>query len=92
MLSPATTCLADPVEDGAGLLTVGTAILEKPVSDRSTLGDVSQSPQSSFKRICKLLILNGEMLERSIRHAWKTKRASNTEPLQRALTHTRSAA
>jgi hypothetical protein len=26
----------------------------------------------------KLLILKGEMLERSIRHAWKAKRASST--------------
>jgi hypothetical protein len=39
----------------------------------------------------KLLILNGEMLERSIRHAWKAKRASNTEPLRSAPTYTRSA-
>ena len=46
-------------------------MLEKPVSDRGRLGDVSQSPQLSFKRYCKSLILNGEMLERSIRHAWK---------------------
>jgi hypothetical protein len=37
--------------------TVGAAILEKPVSDRGTLGDVSQSAQSSFTRCCKLLIL-----------------------------------
>lgn len=70
----------------------GTAILEKSVSDRDTLEDVSQSPQSPFKRCRKLLILNGEMLERSIRHAWKAKRASNTERLRSALRHTRSAA
>ena len=29
----------------------------KPVSDRGTLGDVSQSLQSTFKRRCKFLIL-----------------------------------
>jgi hypothetical protein len=52
-----------------------------PVSDRGTLEDVSQSPRSSFKRCCKLLILNGEMLERSIRHAWKLI------PLPRADAH-----
>ena len=54
----------------------GAAILEKPVSDRGTLEDVSQSPQSSFKRCRKLLILNGEMLEWSIRHAWKACESS----------------
>ena len=62
----------------------------KPVSDRGTLGDVSQSPQSSFKRCRKLLILSGEMLERSIRHAWKAKRASDINPPRSVSTHTRS--
>ena len=38
-----------------------------------------------------MLILNGEMLERSIRHAWKAKRATDSEPLLSASTHTRSA-
>ena len=30
----------------------------------------------------KSLILNGEMLERSIRHAWKAKRASDIKRLE----------
>ena len=34
---------------------------------------------------------SGEMSEWSIEHAWKAKRASDTEPLRSALTHTRSA-
>ncbi len=34
---------------------------------------------------------NGEMSEWLKEHAWKAKRASDTEPLQRASTHTRSA-
>jgi hypothetical protein len=58
-----------PPVDGAA-----NVILGRPVSDRARLGDVSQSPQPSFKRPCKLLILNGEMLERSIGHAWKAAR------------------
>ena len=56
-------------------------------SDRGTLGDVSQSPQSSFKRCCKLLILNGEMLERSIRHAWKLTPATRADAYQIPPTH-----
>ena len=88
-----------PIRSSSGLRRVrissrssnGTAILEKSVSDCGTLEDVSQSPQSSFKRCRKLLILNGEMLERSIRHAWKAKRASDTEPRRIVSTHTRSA-
>ena len=57
----------------------GAAILEKPVSDRGTLEDLSQSPISPFKHDCKLLILNGEMSEWSIEHAWKTIPATLTE-------------
>ena len=52
------------------------AILEKPVSDRDTVEDLSQSGKSSSLRAGKLLILNGEMSEWSIEHAWKAKRAS----------------
>ena len=37
----------------------GAAILEKPVSDRGTLEDLSQSPKSPFKHYCKVLILKG---------------------------------
>jgi hypothetical protein len=33
---------------------------------------------------------DGEMSEWFKEHAWKAKRASSTEPLRRALTHTRS--
>jgi hypothetical protein len=47
-------------------------ILEMPVSDRGTLEDLSQSRTSELISGRKLLIINGEMLERSIRHAWKT--------------------
>ena len=48
-----------------------TAILEKPVSDRGTLEDLSQSVEFGSARDRKLLILNGEMSEWSIEHAWK---------------------
>jgi hypothetical protein len=65
------------------------AILEKPVSDRGTLEDVSQSPRFRLGPGCKLLILNGEMMsEWSIEHAWKAKLAKNTEG--RAETSTRT--
>ena len=57
----------------------GAAILEKPVSDLGTLEDLSQSAESAAFGDRKLLILNGEMLERSIRHAWKTMRWSHVE-------------
>ena len=57
----------------------GAAILEKPVSDRGTLEDLSQSPKSPFKHGCKLLILNGEMSEWSIEHAWKAVGATLTQ-------------
>ena len=47
----------------------------KPVSDRGMLKDLSQSPRSPLQADdCKLLILNGEMSEWSIEHAWKAKR------------------
>ena len=55
-----------------------TAILEKPVSDRGTLEDLSQLPESSSGDR-KLLILNGEMPEWSIRHAWKAMSWSDVE-------------
>ena len=55
------------------------AILEKPVSDRDTLEDLSQSPRSPSERDCKLLILNGEMSEWSIEHAWKAISETLTE-------------
>ena len=58
----------------------GAAILEKPVSDRATLEDLSQSPRTPFKHGCKLLILNGEMAEWSMAHAWKAMRWSGPEP------------
>jgi hypothetical protein len=67
------------------------SILEKTVSDRRTLGDLSQSAilRPTLRR--KLLIQNGEMSEWLKEHAWKAKRASDTEPLRSALTHKRSA-
>jgi hypothetical protein len=49
------------------------------VSDRRTLGDLSQFCDNAFATARKPLILNGEMLERSIRHAWKAIRATLTE-------------
>jgi hypothetical protein len=49
------------------------------LSDRGTLEDLSQSASSRLTHRRKLLILNGEMLERSIRHAWKTTPASRIE-------------
>jgi len=44
-----------------------------------------------FQAARKSLILNGEMSEWSIEHAWKTKRASDAKSLRSASTHTRSA-
>ena len=40
------------------------------------------SPYCRLSRVCKSSIRNGEMLERSIRHAWKAIRASCTERYQ----------
>jgi hypothetical protein len=48
------------------------SILKATVTDRGTLEDSSQSAISRTTHRRKLLILKGEMLERSIRHAWKT--------------------
>ena len=63
-----------------GWLQAGPSILETTVSDRGTLEDLSQSAilATSTQR-GTLLILNGEMSEWSIRHAWKAKRARLTE-------------
>jgi hypothetical protein len=58
---------------------VPAAILETPASDRDTMEDLSQSAGSSGGRDRKLLILNGEMLERSNRHAWKAVRWSSVK-------------
>jgi hypothetical protein len=44
-----------------------------------------------FQTARKSLILNGEMSEWSIEHAWKAKRVSNTVPRRSDSTHTRSA-
>jgi len=73
------------VRDRAPVLA--PAILEVRVSHRDTLEDVSQSEDLRPTRDRKLLILNGEMLERSIRHAWKAKPSSDTEPLRGTSTH-----
>ena len=48
---------------------------------RSILEDLSQSPKSPFNQGCKLLILNGEMSEWSIEHAWKANSSSNAKQL-----------
>jgi hypothetical protein len=48
------------------------AILEMLVSDRATLGGLTQIPFFSRFSCCKPLILNGEMAEWSMAHAWKT--------------------
>ena len=56
-----------------------TGILEKPVSDRGTLEDLSQSRPSRSTSDRKLLILNGEMSEWLKEHAWKTNPATLTE-------------
>jgi hypothetical protein len=50
----------------------GAAILEKPVSDRRTLGGLTQFASSQAFRSRKLLIVNGEMSEWLKEHAWKT--------------------
>jgi hypothetical protein len=70
---------------------LAAAILEKPVSDRGTLEDVSQSPILPFKQACKLLILNGEMSEWSIEHAWKLIPLARADAHRNAPTHSRSA-
>ena len=66
-------------------------ILEKPVSDRGTLGTYHNRRDLIDVRDRKLLILNGEMSEWSNEHAWKAKRASDIKALRRASTHTRPA-
>jgi hypothetical protein len=43
-----------------------------------------------FQTVCKLLILNGEMLERSIRHAWKLTPAARADAHRIPPTHFRS--
>ena len=74
------------------LTSEGAAILEKPVSDRSRLEDLSQSREITAARALQIVdSKDGEMLERSIRHAWKAKRASSIDPFQSVSTHTRSA-
>jgi hypothetical protein len=52
------------------------------VSDRATLEDLSQSEDRGPTQDRKLLILNGEMSEWSIEHAWKAKRPTITEQYQ----------
>ena len=43
-----------------------------------------------FRTARKSLILNGEMLERSIRHAWKSDRFTRADAQQTPPTHSRS--
>jgi hypothetical protein len=63
-------------------------ILEVSVSDPETFGDLSQFAGSRSMHDGKLLILQGEMLERSIRHAWKANSSSDTKQLRSGSTHT----
>ena len=67
------------------------AILNKAVSDRGTLGGLTQFTRSRSVSNRKLLNLIGEMSEWLKEHAWKAKRASETTSLRSASTHTRSA-
>ena len=66
-----------------------------PVSDLGTFRGltqfVTQFANPAADGVRKLLILNGEMAERLKAHAWKAKRASDTDPLRSVSTHTRSA-
>ena len=71
------------------------AILEKPVSDRGTLEDLSQS--RIYRSTCgrKLLTLNGEMSEWLKEHAWKWMPAARADahqhpPTQFPLTTSRN--
>jgi hypothetical protein len=57
----------------------GAAILETPLSDRDTLGGVTQFTIFLLSRDCKSLILKGEMSEWLKAHAWKTIPASRIE-------------
>ena len=47
------------------------AILVRPVSDSETFAGLTQFAFGSLAGECKLLILNGEMAEWSMAHAWK---------------------
>ena len=71
-------------------LSAAAAILEAPVSDRGGLEDVSQSRRSPLRSDCKLLILNGEMAEWSMAHAWKLIPAARADAHQKAPTHFRT--
>jgi hypothetical protein len=57
----------------------GAAILEKPVSNRRTLGGLTQFASSWSFRGRKSLIIKGEMAEWSMAHAWKAIWATLTE-------------
>ena len=49
----------------------------KPVTDRGTLEDLSQSAQLAPRSVRKLLILSGEMSEWLKEHAWKASRSTD---------------
>ena len=49
----------------------GAGILEKPVSERRTLGGLTQFASSRLFRSHKSLIVKGEMSEWLKEHAWK---------------------
>jgi hypothetical protein len=66
----------------------GVHILEDAVSDRGTIEGLTQFRHSVPSRDRKVLILDGEMSEWLKEHAWKSKLASRTEPLESAPMHT----
>jgi hypothetical protein len=65
---------------------VWATAMDKPVSDRGTLEDLSQSRQSGSIRGRKLLILNGEMSEWLKEHAWKLNPVALNNAHQHAST------
>jgi hypothetical protein len=62
----------------------GKAILEERVTFRGLITIAKDESGDA----CKLLILQEEMAEWLKAHAWKAKRASNTDPLRSVSTHT----
>jgi hypothetical protein len=68
-----------------GALDAGRA----PVSDRATLGGVTQLAFTQLSLDRKLLILNGEMAEWSMAHAWKAIWAKRIEQHRNAPTRNR---
>ena len=66
------------------------AILENAVSDRDTVGGVTQFTISRRFSSRKLLILNGEMSEWLKEHAWKASPSTDADAQQISPTHSPS--